>query len=78
MTTGIMPETRSILRSYSFEVEQRLTEGPQVHNLSQALVAERIFGNLDDVTIPWRAFFEPRATEVSRSAYVFFIFLNLS
>ncbi|ROW06828.1 hypothetical protein VMCG_04097 [Cytospora schulzeri] len=59
--TGI--EARSIIRSYSFEVEQRLAESTQTHTLGQALIAERRNGRLDDVTTPWRAFFEGGITD---------------
>lgn len=49
-------ESRQIVRIYSFEVEDRAsTEGARV--LGQALV-EGEDGTLQDVTAPWRRFFE--------------------
>lgn len=68
MATDMRVEARGVVRSYSFEVEQRLAEGTQVHILGHALVAERRNGSLDDLTTPWRAFFEPKFTEVLRLA----------
>ncbi|KUI67665.1 hypothetical protein VM1G_03036 [Cytospora mali] len=66
MTMNMRDDARSLVRSYSFEVEQRLAEGTSAHTLGQALVAERRNGGLDDATTPWRAFFEPRVTEATQ------------
>ncbi|KUI53386.1 hypothetical protein VP1G_00696 [Cytospora mali] len=66
MEMGMEVDARSIVRSYSFEVEQRLPEGTPAHTLGQALVAERRNGGLDNVTAPWRAFFEPKVTEAAQ------------
>lgn len=51
-------EATAVVRSYSFEVEQRLGEGNGAHHLSQALVEQRNGGHLEDITSPWRSFFE--------------------
>lgn len=68
MATDTRAEARSLVRSYSFEVEPRFVKGTHAHTLGQALVEEMENGSLDDVTTPWRAFFEPKATgDVSRS-----------
>lgn len=65
MVMNTMTQHRSIVRSYSFEVEQRLPEGHQARPLGLALVAERENGSLDEITTPWRAFFETRVTETA-------------
>lgn len=51
-------EATAVVRSYSFEVEQRLGEGNGARHLSQALVEQRNGGHLEDITSPWRSFFE--------------------
>lgn len=58
MSADISFEATAVVRSYSFEVEQRLGQGLGAHHLSQALVEERNSGHLEDVTSPWRSFFE--------------------
>lgn len=58
-------EAMAIVRSYSFEVEQRLGEGTGARHLSQALVDERSSGRLEDITSPWRSFFEGNSSNNS-------------
>ena len=63
MANDLAMESRGIVRSYSFEAEHRLPEGSQAHTLGLALVAERETGRLEDITTPWRVFFEPNTAE---------------
>ncbi|KAF2143196.1 uncharacterized protein K452DRAFT_286025 [Aplosporella prunicola CBS 121167] len=42
---------------YSFEVEERLPQGNVAHNLGSILSESK--GDLEDLTAPWRKFFEP-------------------
>lgn len=58
MSDDICSEATTVVRSYSFEVEQRLGEELGARHLSQALVEQRQCGHLEDVTSPWRSFFE--------------------
>lgn len=58
MSADISFEATAVVRSYSFEVERRLGEGIGARHLSQALVEQRNGGHLEDVTSPWRSFFE--------------------
>lgn len=63
MDTAIEFEARAVVRSYSFEVEQRLDESASAQNLGRALVEERNEGRLDYIKSPWRLFFESTGVE---------------
>jgi hypothetical protein len=65
MTADLSFEATAVVRSYSFEVEQRLGEGVGARNLSQALVEQRESGHLEDITSPWRSFFEANCSNNS-------------
>lgn len=65
MSDDISFEATAVVRSYSFEVEQRLGQGLAARHLSQALVEERNSGHLEDVTSPWRSFFEANDSDPS-------------
>lgn len=62
MSNDMCFEATAVVRSYSFEVEQRLGEGIGARHLSQALVEQRNSGHLDDITSPWRSFFEANSS----------------
>lgn len=64
MDTAIQFEARAMVRSYSFEVEQRLDESVNTQNLGRALVEERNEGRLDYMKSPWRLFFESSGVEL--------------
>lgn len=66
MSADIPFEATALVRSYSFEVEQRLGEGMGARHLSQALLEERNCGHLEDITSPWRSFFEANSASTSR------------
>lgn len=65
MRDDVSFEATAVVRSYSFEVEQRLGHGLGARHLSQALVEERNSGHLEDVTSPWRSFFEASNSNAS-------------
>lgn len=70
MISDLQNQVKTIMRSYSFEVEQRLSQDTTSRNLGQALVQARKSGHLEDATSPWRCFFETRL-EHSMSREVF-------
>lgn len=65
MSTDVSFQATAVVRSYSFEVEQRLGEGIGARHLSQALVDQRNSGHLEDITSPWRSFFETNSSNSS-------------
>lgn len=65
MSADVSFEATAVVRSYSFEVEQRLGEGIGARHLSQALVEQRNSGHLEDITSPWRSFFEANSSNSS-------------
>lgn len=65
MDADITFEATAVVRSYSFEMEQRLSDGVGARHMSQALVEQRNSGHLDDITSPWRSFFEANSSNSS-------------
>lgn len=56
-------QAESVVRSYSLEIEQRLDQGTTGSRLGHALVQARIGGQLEDITSPWRCFFETNGSD---------------
>lgn len=50
-------ESQKLVRMYSFDAEERLSQPNDAHQLASVLGREK--GDLDTLTAPWRKFFEP-------------------
>lgn len=69
MAANMEMQSATIVRAYSFEVEQRIPPGNSAHVLGHVL-AERERGE-PDLTAPWRVFFEtPEAKDSDSSKYL--------
>lgn len=62
-------ETRRIVRIYSFEAEERLPPSSDAHALGRVLSEEE--PSLEDITAPWRRFFEPWEAQDSERYMMF-------
>jgi hypothetical protein len=58
MATNDIPESRKAVRTYSWEVEERLPPDNDAHALGLILADEK--GDIQSRTAPWRRFFDPR------------------
>lgn len=59
MSSDDIRGSRKVVRSYSWEVEERLAPGNDAHFLGHVLTQEaRRDDDIQNITAPWRKFFE--------------------